>query len=51
MDLQNKRIPDQEFYKIREEVLQQWPTGKAVNLDEAIAYHNPCRTKRCFPRS
>ena len=39
MDLQNKRIPDQEFYKIREEVLQQWPTGKAVNLDEAIAYH------------
>ena len=26
MDLQNKRIPDQEFYKIREEVLQQWPT-------------------------
>lgn len=51
MDLQNKRIPDQEFYKIREEVLQQWPTGKAVNLDEAIAYHKSLPDKRCFPRS
>ena len=50
MDLQNKRIPDQEFYKIREEVLQQWPTGKAVNLDEAIAYHKSLPDKKVFSK-
>ena len=50
MDLQNKRIPDQEFYKIREEVLQQWPTGKAVDLDEAIAYHKSLPDKKVFSK-
>ena len=37
MDLQNKRITDAEFQKIREEVLIQWPTGRDVDFDEAIA--------------
>ena len=50
MDLQNKRIPDQEFYKIREEVLQQWPTGKAVDLEEAIAYHKSLPDKKVFSK-
>ena len=39
MDIQNNRIPDSEFYALRQEVLTQWPTGKDVDLEEAIAYH------------
>lgn len=38
MDLKNKKMSNEEFYKIREEVLTQWPTGKEVNLQEAVDY-------------
>ena len=39
MDIQNKRISDGEFDALRREVLTQWPTGKDVDLEEAVAYH------------
>ena len=39
MDIQNKRISDGEFARLRQEVLAQWPTGKNVELEEAVAYH------------
>ena len=39
MEVSNKKLSDKEFLKEREEVLAQWPTGKEVDLDEAIAYH------------
>ena len=48
MDIQNKRIPDDVFYKLRQEVLTQWPTGKDVNLEEAIAYHKAMPQSRNF---
>jgi methylaspartate mutase epsilon subunit len=38
MKLKNKKISEGEFFKIREEVLSQWPTGKEVNLKEAVDY-------------
>ena len=38
MDIQNKRIPDDVFQSLREEVLTQWPTGKGVDLQEAVDY-------------
>ena len=28
MDLRNKKMSDDEFYGIRKEILEQWPTGK-----------------------
>ena len=28
MDIQNKRISDGEFARLRQEVLTQWPTGR-----------------------
>lgn len=34
----NKRLSDDEFFKEREEVLAQWPTGKDVDLDEAVEF-------------
>ncbi len=38
--IRNKKLSEDEFFKQREEVLEQWPTGKEiVDLDEAIEYH------------
>ncbi|PIE97976.1 MAG: methylaspartate mutase subunit E [Treponema sp.] len=34
----NKKIPEGDFMAEREEVLQTWPTGKDVDLEEAIEY-------------
>lgn len=39
MKLKFKKWTDEEFYKIREEVLKQWPTGAEVDLEEAFKYH------------
>ena len=48
MDIQNKRIPEGEFMAMRQEVLTQWPTGKDVNLEEAVAYHKSMPASRNF---
>ena len=50
MDIQNKRIPDQEFENLRREVLAQWPTGKDVDLQEAVAYHKAMPASRLFSK-
>lgn len=39
MEIKNKRLDDRDFEREREEVLAMWPTGKEVDLDEAIAFH------------
>lgn len=38
MQIKNQRLTDDIFFAEREEVLQQWPTGKRVDLQEAIDY-------------
>ena len=48
MDIQNKRISNDEFFKQRQEVLTQWPTGKDVDLEEAVAYHKSMPDSRKF---
>ena len=50
MDIQNKRLSDDVFYKERAEVLTQWPTGKDVDLEEAIAYHKQMDESRSFAK-
>ena len=50
MDIQNKRIPDEEFAALRKEVLAQWPTGKDVDLEEAVAYHKAMPECRNFSK-
>ena len=50
MDIQNKRISDGEFARLRQEVLTQWPTGKDVNLEEAVAYHKAMSDDRSFSK-
>jgi len=48
MDIQNKKLSNDVFYKERQEVLTQWPTGKDVDLEEAIAYHKAMPQSRSF---
>ncbi len=50
MNIQNKRISDGEFERLRQEVLMQWPTGKDVNLEEAVAYHKSMPESRKFSK-
>ena len=50
MDLKNKRIPDDEFARLRQEVLAQWPTGKGVDLQEAVDYHKAMPEERIFSK-
>lgn len=50
MDIQNKRISDGEFARLRQEVLAQWPTGQAVDLEEAVAYHKSMPDDRIFSK-
>jgi len=48
MDIQNRRISDDEFARLRQEVLTQWPTGKDVDIEEAVAYHKAMPKERDF---
>ena len=50
MDIQNKRISDEEFARLRQEVLAQWPTGKDVDIEESVAYHKSMPAERDFSK-
>ena len=50
MEIRNKRISDAEFAALRQEVLTQWPTGKDVDLEEAVAYHKAMPQSRSFSK-
>ena len=46
MEVRNTRLTLEEFQQARQEVLAMWPTGKEVNLEEAIEYQKALpRTK------
>lgn len=47
-EVTNKRLPDDVFHKIRDEILQQWPTGKDVDWDEAFAYQKSIPESKRF---
>ncbi len=38
MELKNKKLTNDTFYKIREEILSHWPTGKEIDFQEAAEY-------------
>jgi methylaspartate mutase epsilon subunit len=48
LEIRNKRLSDEEFFKEREEVLAYWPTGKDVDLDEAVEYHRNMPPERVY---
>lgn len=39
MEVKNKKWSLKHFNEVRQEVLNQWPTGRGVNLEEAFKYH------------
>jgi len=50
VELKNKKWTEEEFFKTREEVLAQWPTGKEVDLQEAIDYNKKIPAHKNFAK-
>nr|WP_312577646.1 methylaspartate mutase subunit E [Sedimentibacter sp.] len=50
MNLMNKRLSEDEFFKIRNEVLMDWPTGKDAKLQEAVDYLKKIPTNKNFAK-
>lgn len=46
--VRNKRLDEAEFLNMRETVLAQWPTGREVDLEEAIAYQKKLPDSKNF---
>lgn len=47
-EVKNKRIDEAEFLKMREKVLSLWPTGREVDLDEAVEYQKKLPDSKNF---
>lgn len=50
MKLKFKKWTEDEFFQMREEVLKGWPTGKEVDLEEAIRYHKSLPKSKSFSK-
>jgi len=50
MELKHRRWTDEEFLEQRKEVLGRWPTGKEVDLNEAIEYHKKLPEQKVWPK-
>ena len=50
MKLRFKKWTEEEFFQMREEVLKGWPTGKDVDLEEAIKYHKSLPESKSFSK-
>lgn len=46
MEIKNKKWTLEKFYNMREEVLNQWPTGMEVDFNEAVKYHHDLPTNQ-----
>ncbi len=50
MNIKNKKWTEEEFFKIREEVLRQWPTGKEVDLAEGVKFQKELPEHKNFAK-
>jgi methylaspartate mutase epsilon subunit len=50
MELRNQKWTNDEFFEVRKEVLNQWPTGKEVDLEEAIEYNKKIPDHKNFAK-
>lgn len=50
MELENRKLSEDVFLGIRNDVLPQWPTGKDVHFEEAVEYHKAIPAARIFSR-
>lgn len=51
MELRNKKWTNEEFFEVRKDVLNQWPTGSEVDLKEAIEYNKKIPDHKNFQKS
>jgi methylaspartate mutase epsilon subunit len=49
LELKNIKWTEEEFFKVRKDVLNQWPTGKEVNLQDAVDYLKKVPEHKSFP--
>ena len=49
--VRNKKLDEKEFLKGRREVLAMWPTGKEVDLEEAVEYHKKLPDHKNFMKA
>jgi len=50
MGIKSMKLTDTEFRQEREKVLAEWPTGKEVDIDEAIEFHKSLPATKNWPR-
>ncbi|MBU3072484.1 methylaspartate mutase subunit E [Clostridium estertheticum] len=50
MEIRNKKWTTDEFFEVRREVLEQWPTGKEVDLKEAVEYNKKIPDHKNFAK-
>jgi len=48
IDIQNRRLDDDVFFEERKRILSLWPTGKDVDLDEAVERHRSLPATKHF---
>lgn len=48
MKIKNEKLSNDDFFAERKEVLAQWPTGKNVNFEEAVAYQKSIPIEKRF---
>lgn len=48
MQIKNQKLTNDAFFAEREEVLKQWPTGKGVDLKEAVEYQKKIPASKRF---
>ena len=49
--VKQQKIDDRTFAKMRQEQLAQWPTGKDVDIDEAVDYHKKMPDSKNFTKA
>ncbi len=49
--VKQQKIDDVTFAKMRQEQLAQWPTGKEVDIDEAVEYHKKMPDSKNFTKA
>ena len=49
--VKQQKIDEKMFAKMRQEQLAQWPTGKEVDIDEAVAYHKTLPDSKNFTKA
>lgn len=50
MELCNKKLSEDAFYALRDEVLKQWPTGAGVDFEKGVAYQKSLPEHKIFSK-